>query len=145
MQKANKPKVVIDTNLLISAILVPESPPDRLIIAWLNGLFILFFSKDQLEDVAYVSKRDKFSSYYSFQERIDELIENISFAAEITEPLTQISIHSRDSKDDFFLATALGADADYLVTGDEDLLVLNNQPVLGKLKIVKVSEFLKLD
>lgn len=50
----------------------------------------------------------------------------------------------RDPEDGHILAAALGGEADYLVTGDEDLLVLNNTQLLGKLRIISVVEFLKL-
>lgn len=55
-----------------------------------------------------------------------------------------LPIHGRDPEDDFMLATALRGVANYLITGDEDLLVLNGNPALGKLKIVLVKDFLKL-
>lgn len=55
-----------------------------------------------------------------------------------------ISIKVRDPKDQEILATALGGKADYLVTGDEDLIVLKDSNKLGRLKIVGVKEFLKL-
>jgi predicted nucleic acid-binding protein len=50
----------------------------------------------------------------------------------------------RDPKDDMILAAAIGGNADFLVTGDADLLVLANDPKLGHLRIVSPSEFLSL-
>lgn len=144
MQRKDKQKVVIDTNLLISAAIVLESKPHTIIKAWLKDYFILFTSKEQLEEIKNVSKRKKLKTYSLFAQRITELGENLAFAAEIVEPLVHIPIHSRDPKDDFLLASAIGADADYLVTGDDDLLVLNGDPKLGKLKILSATEFLDL-
>jgi PIN domain len=58
-------------------------------------------------------------------------------------PLSQLPLHSRDKKDDKFLACALGGNCDYLVTEDDDLLVLNGKPELGKIQIGTAYEFLK--
>jgi len=48
----------------------------------------------------------------------------------------------RDVKDEKILASAIEGAADYLVTGDADLLILNGNPALGTLKIVTVRDFL---
>ena len=57
-------------------------------------------------------------------------------------PVCTLPVHVRDPKDAKILALALGGNADYLVTGDDDLLVLNGDPRLGKLQIVTVHTFL---
>ena len=59
-------------------------------------------------------------------------------------PLAPLPIHSRDSHDDKFLAVALGGNAEYLITGDDDLLVLQGDPRLGTLQIVTAREYLQL-
>lgn len=146
MADKSKLRVVIDTNLIISASIVPKSPPDKLIKAWLDDSFTLVTSRQQLEEIKDVSKRKKLKNYPLFVKAAAELIENIEFVAEIINPLPlkDLPIHSRDPKDDFLLAAALAANADYLITGDEDLIVLNRNSALGKLKIISVSEFLNL-
>lgn len=53
------------------------------------------------------------------------------------------ALHSRDPKDDIFLACALAGQCDYLVTGDRDLLDLQGHPGLGQLRIVTPREFLE--
>jgi putative PIN family toxin of toxin-antitoxin system len=60
-------------------------------------------------------------------------------------PLRQrLPIHVRDPKDDHLLAAALGGKADYLVTGDADLLTLDRDPKLPNLRILSVRSFLDL-
>jgi predicted nucleic acid-binding protein len=59
-------------------------------------------------------------------------------------PRRRLPVHIRDPKDERVLAAALGGRADYLVTGDDDLLVLNGDPRIRTLKIVTVREFLDL-
>jgi predicted nucleic acid-binding protein len=49
----------------------------------------------------------------------------------------------RDAKDEMILASALGGRAEYLVTGDEDLLVLNEAAEIGSLRILRVREFVQ--
>lgn len=147
MQKGNKVSVILDTNLLLSAIIIPQSTPDKVIQAWKNDLFNLILSQKLIEELKDVTSRKKFLNHYQqFRERSEELIASLKVNAELIEPLSKkdLPIHSRDPKDDFILASALGGGADYLVTGDEDLLVLNGNPSLGKLKIITAKEFLKL-
>lgn len=57
-------------------------------------------------------------------------------------PEEQLPIRSRDPKDNKLLACALSTNADYLITGDEDLLILNGNPALGALKILTAKDFL---
>jgi predicted nucleic acid-binding protein len=58
-------------------------------------------------------------------------------------PFFRLPLHSRDKKDDKFLACALGGNCDYLITEDEDLLVLNGKRELGKLQIITAHDSLK--
>jgi putative PIN family toxin of toxin-antitoxin system len=141
-----QPRVIIDTNLLISAIIVPQSPPDKLLKAWQKELFILLICQEQLEEIKDVSQREKLKKYPLFSKKINELLKNLGFVAELVEEVSpnDLPIHSRDPDDDFLLAFALQGKADYLITGDEDLLILNGESALGKLKIVKVTDFLNM-
>ncbi len=146
MPEKNKLKVVADTNLLISSAIVSKSLPDKLIKSWLKQSFILLISQEQLEEMKDVSQREKVKKRPLFIKRIVELIQNIEFVAELVKPTPEkdLPIRSRDSDDDYLLACALGGEVDYLVTGDQDLLVLNENPALGKLKIITAKEFLSL-
>lgn len=146
MPDGNKLRVAIDTNLLISASLVTDSLPDKLIRSWLNKEFILLISLEQLEEIKNVSQRKKLRTRPLFTKRITELIEDIEYVAETLKPLPKkdLPLHGRDEEDDFMIAAALGGDVDYLITGDEDLLVLNDNPAMGKLKIISVRDFLKI-
>lgn len=145
MPKVSKLKVVIDTNLLISATLIPQTNPDKIIQAWKKDVFILLVSQQLLGELEDVISRKKFLNYHAvFKERGEELIASLKAAAEVVDPLPvkKLPIHSRDPKDNYLLATAFGGEADYLVTGDEDLLILSADPGLGKLKIISVRQFL---
>lgn len=97
-----------------------------------------------MEEVRNVSQRKKFKDKPLFTKRVTELLENIEFVADKTVPISEddLPLHARDPKDDFLLACALGGNVDYLVTGDHDLLVLNKNLSLGKLKIISAKDFL---
>jgi len=58
--------------------------------------------------------------------------------------IAALPVTVRDPKDEFLLATALDADATHLVSGDDGLLVLRDDPRLGALQIVTAVEFLAL-
>lgn len=144
MSNAKRLRVVTDTNLIISAALIFQSPPDRIFKSWLRNSFDLITSKEQLEEIKNAAKKTKLKSYPLFLNRVEELIQNLEFIAELVKPMSEADLpfHSRDAKDDYLLATSLKGEANYLVTGDEDLLVLQTNPSLGKLQIVTVKEFL---
>jgi len=143
-KRRNKLKVVIDTNILISSTIASKGKPNQVIQAWKKGLFFLVISDQILEELRDVAKKERLRNKYRlFPERIHVLAETLKIGAEKTVPLSEqrLSISSRDAKDNILLACASGGKADYLVTGDEDLLVLNGNSLLGNLKIVLLKHF----
>jgi len=146
MRKKKELRVIVDTNLLISSAISLNSLADQLIVSWKEDAFNLIISFEQLEEIKDVSKRKKFASYPKFLDRIEELIKTLTFTAEIVKALPEknLTLHSRDPDDDFLLRDALGGNADYLITGDEDLLLLKDNPDIGKLRIITVKDFLSL-
>jgi hypothetical protein len=146
-KRGGKPKVVIDTNILISSTNASTGKPNQVIKAWKEGLFFLVTSDQILEELQDVAKREGLRNKYRlFPERIHGLSESLKMGADRIIPLSEQSlpISSRDAKDNKLLACALGGEADYLVTGDRDLLDLNSNPKIGNLKIVSPSDFLKI-
>lgn len=144
MKDKNKVRVIVDTNLLLSAAITSNFLIDKLIASWQEDTFNLIISSEQLEEIKDVSKRKKFALYPKFPERIEELIKTLAFTAEIIKTVSEnnLPLHSRDPEDDFLLGAALGGNADYLITGDKDLLVLKDNPALGKLRIITVKDFI---
>jgi putative PIN family toxin of toxin-antitoxin system len=114
-------RLVFDTNVLVSAILATNSLPAR-VLDWgeLNG--IILYSSDTLAELFSVLSRSKFAKY------IDENdIEGLSIRIKATwvfVPILQKVRLCRDAKDDKFIELALNGDASYLISGDDDLLVL---------------------
>lgn len=92
-----------------------------------------------------VLHREKFTSRFGLtpEDRADFLA-LVDSRATFVAPVAHLPIAVRDAKDDIVLATALGGEAEYLVTGDRDLLVLKDDPRLRVVQILTVREFLAI-
>jgi len=141
----SKPTVVIDTNLFISAI-IKGGTPFELLKQWQNNEFLLVTTQRIFEEIAEVFRRDViFHKYQLNQAEIQQLLSSLRLNAKFVTPLNikELPVHSRDLKDDKILAAALSGEVNFLISGDEDLLSLNDDPNLGNLKILTAREFLK--
>lgn len=146
MTASDKPKVVIDTNLFISAIIKGGSPY-KLLKAWQEEKFILITCGSLFDELVSVLNRKKIYSKYQIKpSEIKQLTDSLQLNAAFIDPtkISDLPVHSRDPKDDGLLACSLGAKADYLITGDADLLVLNGHRKLKGLNIVPVKDFLSI-
>ena len=141
-----KPRVVLDTNLIVSAFISFGGTPNQLLTWWWeHGRVTLLTSVEFVSEVEDVLHRDYVKQNYRVSEqRIGEFLTDLRQATEPVIPLTDLPLHSRDPKDDKLLSLALGGSADYLLTGDQDLLVLNGHPALGNLQIITAAAFLQI-
>jgi putative PIN family toxin of toxin-antitoxin system len=115
-------RFVIDTNVIISALLFKSSVPFRALeLAEEQG--IILYSEATLSELGQVLNRPKFDKYLSQEERQVFLIKFINSCqwVKITEAITIC----RDKKDNKFLELAVSGNANLIITGDLDLLVLN--------------------
>ena len=132
-------RVVLDSNVLISALISSGSPPDRIYRAWRRKRFTLVTSKVQLDEMRRASRYPKLRKLVSPRE-FGALINRLHGAA-VLDKLPHIDL-SRDAADNYLLAMAAAGDADYLVTGDaRDLLRLKK---FGGTVILTPGSFLKL-
>lgn len=147
MRKESKPKVTIDTNLIVSGMISASTLPSKVLSAWMVGQFTWILTDETYAEIEHVLHRGYIKDRYLSEEQITDMLTALSVAADFVTPLniSLLPIRSRDSKDDKFLACALAGNCDYLITGDKDLLVLNGVSELGKLKIVTAAEFLHKD
>lgn len=114
-------KLVLDTNILVSALLTKGTPPDQLYRAWESGDFDLFTSTRQISELKRVLSYKKLQPYIKPMEAA-LLLENIdSMAYRI--PVPTARTESPDPDDNWILATAINAGADFLVTGDKHHLL----------------------
>lgn len=115
-------RIVADTSLLVSRLLLPESVPAKAVRKAVDEGHLLV-SDATLEELADVLSRPKFDAYVSLEDR-QEFIRLLTRVAErvvVTYPVKAC----RDPKDDKFLEVALNGEADAIVTGDKDLLALH--------------------
>jgi putative PIN family toxin of toxin-antitoxin system len=114
-------RVVVDTNALISRLLVPGSVPGRAVRKAVDEAQLLV-SEATMQELADVLARPKFDPYVTIAER-QEFLRVLGRTAELV-PIVYIVHGCRDPRDDKFLDLAVNGDADLIVTGDRDLLVL---------------------
>jgi len=121
-------RLVLDTNVLVSGLLYPGGPPSRLVRAWRAGAFDLVISDFVIEELtriwAHLAQRLKASP-----NDLADFIDTIALRAELLRidaaMVTQASTAGlRDPNDLPVLALLIGSGADYLVSGDKDLLSL---------------------
>jgi putative PIN family toxin of toxin-antitoxin system len=137
-------RTIVDTNLFVSGLISPLGPPGQLLDAWHAGWFELCLSDSQLAELTDVLSRPKIVwDARITPQALADLMTGLSLATRVVAS-PSIPIPLRDPKDEHILAAALGGNADYLVTGDFDLLVHQGEPRLSTLKIVTAAQFLAI-
>jgi hypothetical protein len=133
MPRKKRVKIILDTNFWISYLISDK-------IKYLDKFLFskevqLIFSNELFEEFLIVSQREKFKKFFDFAdiEKLIKLIDNYGKIVKVTSALKLC----RDPKDNFLLNLALDAKADYLVTGDNDLLELEN---IEKTKIISLKD-----
>ena len=120
-------RVVLDTNVLFSGIAYTASVPGKILAAWRHGSVDVLLSAYILEELRRVLPCLAHRHGLTLAE-IDDLIDVLSIQAEVIVPLPSMEAKLRDTHDLPVLGTLLAAietsDADYLITGDKDLLAL---------------------
>ena len=138
MAKRKGYKIILDTNWYVSAS-INRNSRRRLYDLLINENLTIFYSSELLAEYESVIFRKKFEKYIR-QEQVNRFIRLVLTRLKLAEVKTLIKL-SRDAKDNFLLSMAIDSGADYLVTGDPDLLILNE---FGKTKILTMAEFLKV-
>ncbi|NJR56286.1 MAG: putative toxin-antitoxin system toxin component, PIN family [Acaryochloris sp. CRU_2_0] len=133
----NEVRYVFDTNVIVSALLFENGKPAQALrYALANGEVLL--SLDLLEELNNVLGRERFNRYLTSEER-EEFLEALIERAGLVE-ITENVQECRDPKDDKVLELALNGEAQYVISGDKDLLVLH--PFRDVL-VMTADEFLK--
>ena len=131
-------RIVFDTNVIVSAMLFVGSVPRRAIeIASTGGTILM--SAALSDELNRILEQGRFDRYVSRGQR-EHFLELLVREAEDIEITESVQV-CRDPKDDRILELAVNGDAAYIVTGDEDLLVLN--PFRG-IEILRPADFLAL-
>jgi uncharacterized protein len=130
-----KDRVIIDTNLWVSFLLTKDfSKLDNI----LSGQkIVLLFSQELLDEFIEVAIRPKFKKYFTIA-ILENLLRQIRQQAEFIQIRSRVDI-CRDPKDNFLLSIAKDGYADYLLTGDNDLLIMKQ---IDKTKILTYGEYI---
>lgn len=108
-------RVVLDTNVLLSALISPHGHPDAIYRAWRTARFEIVTSVTQLDELRRASRYEKFKTILQ-PHRVGAMVNNLQRARVLEQLPTDIE--ADDPFDAFLLAMALMGEADYLVTGD---------------------------
>jgi len=133
-------RVVLDTGILITALITRDTPPDRIYQAWRKRRFELATSEWQLEEFRRVSRYPKLRNYLQPIEA-GNLVNGLRHQARLLDYLRDIEL-SADPDDNPLLAMAIAGEVDYLVSGDKrDVLTLKK---VGKARIITARRFLTI-
>ena len=134
-------RVLLDTNILISHLLAAgrNSAVAKIVRAGVLGEFVLLLPEELLDELASRARGKRYLAERITPEEVRELADILSEVSEIIPRIEEkIPAVTRDPKDDYLLAYALVGQADYLVTGDDDLLVLGE---VESVRIVTPRDF----
>lgn len=127
-------RVVLDTNVLVSGLAYPGSIPGRIVGAWRQGALDVVLSHYILDELVRVLPR--LSNVQLSPVEVRDLADSLMFLADIVEPSGVEEPALRDAADQPVLLTLLASKAQYLITGDKDLLVL-----AGRYSVVTPAQF----
>lgn len=117
-------RVVFDTSVLLRYLIKPSTAIRELIETWwVGGRVLMITAPELLAELADVLNRPSIRKFVEPEEG-QALLETVYLLAEIVPALGAIPTFSRDPKDDMFIACALTASARFVITTDEDLLVI---------------------
>lgn len=133
-------RTVIDTNVLVSALLSKRSPPAHLVTLWRQGYFTLLTSVHQLEELRRVTRYPKIRARLT-PALAGRLVNELRAVATVLDSLPAVTV-CRDPWDNYLLGMVEAGGADVLITGDKaDLLSLDRH---AGAPIITVRRFLEL-
>jgi len=139
MPRKRKINVIIDTNLFISFLIGKRLAGLKQTL--IHSIVRLIFSEQNIEELKTVTGRPKFEKYFNKNDVVD-LIDLIYTIGKIEKIIKEPEI-CRDPKDNFLLALSDKGKADYLVTGDSDLLTIGEYKKTRIITIDKLEKIIK--
>ncbi|MEO8725323.1 MAG: putative toxin-antitoxin system toxin component, PIN family [Acidobacteriaceae bacterium] len=136
----NRQRIVIDTNVLMSALLLPHAAPAKAVRKALES-GLLLISEATMNELADVLARPKFDRYISLPDR-KQFLRALSLPAEFV-PVVHAVRACRDPKNDKFLELACNGSAHLIISGDQDLLYMHpfrNISILSPAAYLAVDE-----
>jgi uncharacterized protein len=132
-------RAVVDTGVLVSALIRRQGTTGDVLRALRDGRFTIVYTTDILVEIIDVLGRASMRAKYQIEpDDISALINLMRLRGELVSPIRNVSV-CRDPEDDKFLEAALAGHADYIVSGDGDLLELTP---FEAIPILRPAEFL---
>jgi len=139
-KKHDTPKIVLDTNTWISA-LIWGGKPATIIKAAEQGTINIFITEPLIEEINQVLKYPKIKKIYhpqtTHQQLIEQILKNTKFVETTTAKLEVIKEHPADNK---IIECAVSAKADYIISGDKHIL---NIITYKKTQILTANDFIE--
>lgn len=125
MPTSSKLRAVLDTNVLISGLVAEKGAPCQILDAWLEGHYTLVTSFYLVEELIHVLSYPRIAKRLSLTKgEMATILAALLSKAVVTPGCLQLPGVTRDPKDDAIVACAREGEVDYIVSGDQDLLVL---------------------
>jgi hypothetical protein len=122
-----KLRAVLDTNVLISGLIAEGGAPRQLLDAWLEDRYTLVTSLYLVEELIHVLSYPRISKHLKLTEgEMATILTTLLSKAAVTPGHLQLPGVTRDPKDDAIVACAKEGEADYIISGDQDLLILDD-------------------
>ncbi len=137
-RKKEAVKVVLDTNILVSALLF-KGELSKIVDLWKNGRTVPFFSRETFDELVRVLEYPKFSLTKTEIKTIFE--QEVIPYFEVVDITDEVKGVCKDPDDDKFLSCAVSAFANLIVSGDKDLCVLRKY---RSVRIVSAIEFIRM-
>lgn len=136
-------RAVLDANVLVSALIRPEGTPGKIVSRWLaEKPFELVVSRAIIDEVRRAARYERVRKYMRLSQREAEaLLAIVQASANLVTGTTAIEGVAVDADDHKVLAAALEGDADFLVTGDQELLALRRH---AGFRIITAAAFLAM-
>ena len=135
-------RIVLDTNVIVSALLKPSGPPGRILARLLDGAFELVLSPALIDELKHSLGYRRVRRYLRLPaEELEALLARLAMIADMVPGAQAISTPLRDARDVPVLVAAVEGRADCVVTGDKDLLVLGEY---DRIAILAPRDFLDL-
>ena len=129
-------RVILDTNIFLSALLSEQGPPATIVDAWRAGHFELVTSLDQINEFKRATRYQKLRPYLP-RGAVGRVIKGLR-AADVLLKRLPGGATAPDPDDDYLIAMAIASGAHFLVSGDKDVLSIKR---IGPTRIVSAQRF----
>ena len=134
-------RAIVDTNIFLRALIKPQGTVAPIVVRIEDGKFVLVYSLQLLDELIEKLKLPRIQRKYELDEaEIEKLLTLIVRLGEQVEPNRRVTV-CRDPDDNHVIEAALAGNAEFVVTGDEDLLVLNQ---FETVRFITPREFLAI-